>query len=209
MSAGADTAVTLTGSAFTNYVGDFQWTSVVALTASNGSVVTLIPDSVTSSVLTVTIPGTTAAGNYELRAAKSTARSNPVVISVIPSVVITGDSCQKKKGILNVTGSGFGDKPAGTNDYINVAINGSTVDEADLMAWNDTQIRVSVSSCPKNATITVNATFGSASNGDSGGPGDPPSEPEICDDGVDNDGDGAVDCDDRDCRRDRVCKRNK
>jgi hypothetical protein len=173
MTAGTDRAVTLTGSAFTNYVGANLWTSVVKMTASDGSAVILTPDSITSDQMIVTIPGTTAAGNYELNAAKGTASSNPVVISVIPAVVITDDSCRKKQGILTIDGSGFGDKPAGTNDYINVAINGNTVDEADITSWTDTRIRVSVSSCSNNAAITVNATFGSASNGDSGG-GDPP-----------------------------------
>jgi hypothetical protein len=186
-----------------------ELTSNVVLMDADGSAITLTPDTISENSMSVTIPGTISVGNHEVRVVKITEESNPVVMTVVPDVVITEDSCQKKKRILTVTGSGFGDKPAGTNDYINVAINGNTVDEADLMAWSDTQIRVSVNSCPKNAAITVNATFGSASNGDSGGPGDPPSEPEICTDGVDNDGDGAVDCDDRDCRRDKACKRNK
>ena len=35
----------------------------------------------------------------------------------------------------------------------------------------------------------------------SGGGGDT----EVCDDGLDKDGDGRVDCDDRDCRQDSAC----
>jgi Tol biopolymer transport system component len=40
-----------------------------------------------------------------------------------------------------------------------------------------------------------------------GGPDDPPVGDEVCDDGVDNDGDGLVDCSDRlDCLRDPACR---
>jgi hypothetical protein len=170
MTAGADRAVNLTGSAFTNIVGTFLLTSDVELTASDGSSVILTPDSITSSAMTVTIPGTTAVGNYDLKAVKETAESNPVVISVVPAATITDDSCQKKKGILTINGSGFGEQPAGSEAYINVQVNGQTV---ETLSWSDTQITASVSSCQRNAVLTVNTTFGSVSNGDSGG-GDPP-----------------------------------
>ncbi len=42
-------------------------------------------------------------------------------------------------------------------------------------------------------------TKGKACEGGSSG------DPEICDDGLDNDGDGDTDCDDRDCRKDSAC----
>lgn len=35
---------------------------------------------------------------------------------------------------------------------------------------------------------------------------DPPTETEICDDGIDNDADGRIDCTDNDCRKDSICK---
>lgn len=197
LKAGSDTAVTLTGAAFTNMSEGIELTSNVVLTAVDGSLITLIPDTISENALTVTISGTTPVGNYHVRAVKGTEESNPVAITVVPAVAITDDSCQKKKRVLTIHGSGFGDKPAGTNDYINVAINGNTVDEADVMSWSDVQIKVSVNSCPKNALIQVNALFGSATNTDGGGP--PPGETEICDDGIDNDNDGLVDCDDNDC----------
>ena len=202
LTAGSDTAVTLIGAAFTNMSEGSELTSNVVLMAADGSAITLTPDTISENSMSVMIPGTISVGNHEVRAVKITEESNPVVISVIPAVIITDDSCQKKKRVLTITGSGFGTKPTGTNDYINVAINGNTVDEAAVMAWSDTQIKVSVNSCPKNATITVNATFGSASNGDSGGGTDP----EICDDGVDNDGDGQVDCEDGDCTNAQNCQ---
>lgn len=35
---------------------------------------------------------------------------------------------------------------------------------------------------------------------------EPPADPEICDDGIDNDGDGLTDCSDKDCRQNPACK---
>jgi hypothetical protein len=166
MTAGTDTAVTLTGAAFTNLFAGFNWTSSVVLTAADSSSVTLIPDSITGNQLTVTVPGTTATGNYKIRAEKGIyAASNPVVISVKPEVAITDTDCDRKKGVLTINGSGFGEKPAGTDAYINAELNGQSV---EIMYWSDTQIRASVSRCSNNATITVNALYGSATNGDSG-----------------------------------------
>jgi len=42
-------------------------------------------------------------------------------------------------------------------------------------------------------------------NGGGGGGGGGGGDPEICDDGLDNDGDGKTDCADRDCRNDPAC----
>ncbi|MCJ7819641.1 MAG: hypothetical protein MUP53_00435 [Bacteroidales bacterium] len=171
VTAGTDTTVTLTGSALTNLVGTYLWSSDISMTAADGSAVTLIPESVTSNQLAVTIPAATAPGNYALRAVKGTyAASNPIVISVTPEVAIAAFSCNKKKSVLSVRGSGFGEKPAGTDDYINVQVNGESV---DVISWSDTQIRASVSGCSSNAAITVNALMGSATSGDSGKPAKP------------------------------------
>ena len=171
LTAGVDTAVTLTGSALTNLVYTFRWTSEITITADDGTSVILTPDSITSNQLTVTIPGTTSPGNYVLRAVKGTnAESNPVVIAVVPEVVITDTSCKKKKGILTITGSGFGDKPAGTDAYINAQVNGQTV---DITSWSDTFITASISSCQNNAAITVHALMGSATSSGNGS-GKPP-----------------------------------
>jgi hypothetical protein len=167
MATGTDTAVTLTGAALTNVIGGFQLKSDVTMTAADGSSVTLTPDSISQGLLTVTVPGMTAPGNYAIRAVKGPAESNPVVISVTPAVVITDSSCNRKKGVLTINGSGFSEKPEGTDDYINVEVDGQTV---DIVSWSDTQIKASVSSCTKRAIITVNALFGSATN-DSGGGG--------------------------------------
>ena len=169
--AGTDTAVTLTGSALTNHAGSYKWTSEITLTAADGSITTLTPQSINSKRLTVTVPGTTAPGTYVLRAVKGTsAASNPIVISVKPEVVIASSSCDRKKGVLSVNGSGFGEKPAGTDAYINVEVNGQSM---NVTSWSDTRITASVSSCSNNAVITVNALMGSATSGSSGKPAKP------------------------------------
>jgi hypothetical protein len=165
MTSGTDTTVTLTGAAFTNTVmGTIELICDVELTASDGSTTTLTPDSVTESEIVVTLPSTLAVGNYDLRAVKGSKSSNPVIVSVTPAVAITDTACSKKKGVLTITGSGFSEKPEGTDEYINVQVNGQTV---DLMSWTNTRIRASVSGCSNKDTVTVNSLYDSASSGSS------------------------------------------
>jgi hypothetical protein len=171
ITAGTDRAVTLRGSALTNLAGSYRWTSGITLTAADGSTTTLTPDSISSNQLTVTVPGTTAPGNYALRAVKGDdAKSNPVIITVVPQVVITSVSCDLKKGVLSVNGAGFGEKVPGTDDYINVQVDDQVM---DIISWSDTRINAPVYSCQKNARVTVHALYGSAVNGSSGGSGKP------------------------------------
>jgi hypothetical protein len=178
VTAGADTTVTLTGVALTNLIDTgaelIELASAAELTASDGSVTSITPDSVTQSEMVVTLSGLSA-GNYDLRAVKGPNASNPVVVAVTDAVTMTDSSCNRKKGTLTIDGSGFGDKPEGTDDYINVQVDDQTV---DIISWSDTQIKASVSSCSKRATVTVNALYGSASSDDSGsGGGGKPDKP--------------------------------
>jgi hypothetical protein len=161
ITAGTNTEVTLTGVAFTNLVGAYQWISDVSLTAADGSSTILSPDSITQGSLAVTIPGTTPTGNYTLQAVKgSYAASNPVVISIKPEVVIT--DVERNGDILFITGSGFGDDPPeGAEEYLNVEVDGVPV---LITGWTDTEITASVSDC--DGTVTVNALFGSDTDGE-------------------------------------------
>jgi hypothetical protein len=167
MITGTDTVVTLTGEAFTNLVSGFDFTSSVVLTAADSSSVTLTPNSINSNQLVVTIPGTTAPGNYFLRAVKGSAESNPVVISVKPAVTITDVKCVKRRGRVTIKGTGFGEKLEGTDAYMNVKVNGET---ADIISWNDSRIKIAVSRCSNDDDITVNALYGSASTGSAAPP---------------------------------------
>jgi hypothetical protein len=158
---GTDTAVTLTGAAFTNMDAGVELSSDVVLIALDGSFTTLIPDSVSQDSITVTVPGTLAKGNYKVKAVKLDKYSNPKVISVKPSVDILDIDCSSKSGQLTITGSGFGEKPDGTDEYLNVEVNGQVV---EVISWTDTEIRVSVPECKRKGqlAVTVNALFGSA-----------------------------------------------
>jgi len=180
MTAGTDTAFILTGAAFTNLIGTYEWVSDVLLTAVDGSSVTLTPDSITQRSLTVTIPGTTATGNYILQAVKGTyATSNPVAISIKPEVVI--DDVVTVGSTLTITGSGFGDSPPeGSGDYLNVEVNGVP---ADISSWTDTEITASVSgygASSTGGTVTVNALYCNATFSGS--------SCEVCAADCDNDG---------------------
>ena len=157
MTAGANTPVTLTGSSFTNTVGTYVWKSTVVLTAENGFTIPLTPSTIDGCSLTVTIPGTTPAGNYELRAVKNTTQSNPVVVSIKPAVVITNVTCFKCLGTMVITGSGFSDYSEGTDEDINVTEDGRML---NVISWSPTQIQASGARC--SGAVTVNALFGSA-----------------------------------------------
>jgi hypothetical protein len=113
--AGTDTSITISGNALQNMIMGNLVTADVELTAADGSTTTLTPDAVSDLSMDVTIPGTLATGNYALRAVKGSSQSNAAVISIIPGVTITGVDCDKKRGVLTVTGSGFGDKVPGTD----------------------------------------------------------------------------------------------
>jgi len=163
VTAGTNTPVTLSGSAFTNLDQGIERLSSIVLTAADGSTASLTADSISADSLTVTIPDTIATGNYALRAAKNSKESNPVTISVKPAVTITEVKCRKRRGMLIIRGSGFGDKIEGTDAYINIVVNGEMV---DIIAWKEDRIKASVSRCSTDLDVTVNALFGSATTGD-------------------------------------------
>jgi hypothetical protein len=161
--AGTDTAVILTGSSFTNVMGDTQYTSQVALTAADGSSATLTPDAMDQGSLAVTIPGDTAPGNYNLSAVKAGSASNPAVISIKPQVTITGATGKKT---VTITGSGFAGYAAGSITSVtgskgkNKKKNGAV--EGAIVSWSDTKIEAEFKKRPKE--ITVNSVFGSATS---------------------------------------------
>jgi hypothetical protein len=158
MTAGTDTPVTLTGSAFTNQTTSNQWLSDVALTAADGSSLILTPDSITENSLTVTIPGAAVPGNYALQAVKDEyTLSNPVSLSIKPAVVIDDVDCSKCMGTMTITGSGFSENVDGTDEYISVEEDGRPV---NIISWTDTEILLSGARC--RGTVTINALFGSA-----------------------------------------------
>jgi hypothetical protein len=163
--AGTDTEVTLAGASFTNVTGGTEYVSDVALTAGDGSSVTLTPDVVDLGELVVTIPGDTAPGNYDVRAVKADVASNPAVISVTPKVIINGATGD---ATLTIRGSGFGGYAAGSGTTVTGTIarggkNKTTrTVEAEIVSWSDTKIEVDFASRPDE--VTVSSVFGSATS---------------------------------------------
>jgi hypothetical protein len=156
---GTDTTVDIIGTAFTNMDQGTELLSDVELTAEDGTSTSLIPDAISEGSITVTIPGILSAGNYRVKAVKQGKFSNPKVITIEPAVTISDVSCRKKQGIITITGSGFGQKPVGSDAHINVKVNGQI---SDPLSWSNAEIRVSVPDCNGQQTVTVNALFGSA-----------------------------------------------
>jgi hypothetical protein len=168
--AGTNTAVTLTGASFTNITGANQYVSDVALTAADGSSVTLTPDLTDQGSMSVTIPGETAPGNYDVQAVKEDSAgddvaSNPAVISIKPQVVITRASGYST---VRINGSGFGGYAAGSGTSVTGTVtigipgNGKTKTvEAAIVSWSDTTIEADFGARRAPDDITVNSVFGS------------------------------------------------
>ena len=165
--AGTENTVILTGSAFTNITGGTMFESDVVLTASDGSSVTLTPDMILEhEALAVTIPGDMAPGNYRIQASKPdgeenpSARSNPVVVSVIP--VVTINNVSAARGTVTITGSGFGGYAKGSG----TAVVGTTrtrnlrgESQAKIISWSDTRIKANFGSRAPSE-VTVRSVFG-------------------------------------------------
>ncbi len=171
-SAGTDTVVTLLGSAFTNTTGETLYESEVVLTAANGSSVTLTPDAIDELALTVTIPRTTAAGNYNLQAVKTDeagnpVASNPVVISIRPEVIINKATYD---GTVTIKGSGLGGYMMDSGTSVTGKIitgkgkdKTTTTTEATIVSWSDTTIEADFGGSNPNE-VTVDSVFGSATS---------------------------------------------
>jgi hypothetical protein len=139
--------------------------SDVALTAGDGSSVTLTPDVVDLGALVVTIPGDTAPGNYDVRAVKADVASNPAVISVTPKVVITRTSGTTT---VKINGRGFAGHQEGSGTSVTgKVIKGkgkhrtTTIVEAEIVSWSDTSIEADFGSS-RPSEVTVSSVFGDA-----------------------------------------------
>ena len=163
--AGTDTTVTLRGASFANVTEGTEYVSDVALTAGDGSSVTLTADVVDLGALEVTIPADTAPGNYDVRAVKADVSSNPAVISVTPKVVITETSGTTT---ITITGSGFAGYAAGSGTSVTGKVitrkgkkRSVTTVEAEIVSWSDTAIEADFGSSRPNE-VTVSSVFGNA-----------------------------------------------
>ena len=168
--AGTDTTVVVTGSAFTNMAGGVLFESQVSMTAADGSSVTLPPSFIDRSLMAVTIPADTAPGNYDLRAVKAEFSSNPVPISIVPEVVITE---AVSDGVVTIAGSGFGRYAEGSGTMVTGTVaagkgrgkkapNDATVELATILSWINTKIVAQFVATPKH--LTVYSVYGTAAS---------------------------------------------
>ncbi|MHB8811461.1 MAG: PKD domain-containing protein [Desulfobulbaceae bacterium] len=159
--AGVETLVTLTGSAFTNTVqgpeGPIEVSSNVVLTAADGTKITLTPSMITESSMNIVLPATLTAGNYELRAVKGSSTSNPMVMAVIPALTIDSAICSNN--IVVVSGSGFKQYVDANNSGTGVRIAGGN--KCSVNSWTDTLIEADCGTC--SGTVEVSSIFATAS----------------------------------------------
>ena len=152
---GVETQILLVGSAFTNVTaqGDLI-ESVVTLAGADGDPIVLIPDTIQSSSLEVTIPGDLAAGAYDLRVAKADVQSDALKIIITPQVSIASAVYNKATGELTITGSGFTEAVVSANSgtSVDAAVNvggGKNVTavsvDAIVVDWTATNIVLSAS----------------------------------------------------------------
>ena len=168
VTAGVETSITITGSVFINDV----YSSVVSLTASDGTETTLTPTEISGTSMMVTIPADLACGNYAVRAVKVSQVSNCVNISLVPDVVIT--SVDRGIGSATIAGSGF-------CDYVNATDSGTAVTmtytkvvgkgvlartvtltkPCPVLSWTNNEIVVECT--PYDCTLKVDSVYGSTS----------------------------------------------
>jgi hypothetical protein len=160
---GTNTLITVTGTAFTNKSKGTLLFSNIAITAENGTESVFIPDTITESTIEVTIPSAFLPGSYTLRALKVDKYSNPKVLTIKPSVIITDasirQSCGSCTGELTINGSGFGPSPPpGTESFYHVKQDGVILPST---TWTDTLIKSTGAACD-GKSITITGFYGSA-----------------------------------------------
>ncbi len=144
---GQGATLTIKGDTFVNSVGTTVYRPVVELV--KGDVVTrLYPTSVNATELTVDVPGTLAAGNYDLRLVKNDAVSNKLTLVVAQPITVT--SATVANNIVTIKGTGFGQATGSV-------FAGATAGR--VQTWTDTQISV-VLSAQAGAEVSVVSASG-------------------------------------------------
>ncbi len=145
---GVPTTLTITGSNFVNPDGNY--TSMVTVDG-----VTYTPTSLTATQIVVNIPALTA-GVHQLQLVKGRDTLSKLwVLTVAPNPTIT--SASLKKGVLTITGSGFGAMPVTTPQYY-VSVkdtSGNQIVSTSVLSWSDTQIKIRNSAAYSGGKVTV------------------------------------------------------
>jgi hypothetical protein len=156
VTAGVETSVIVTGSVFINDM----YSSIVSLTAPDGTETILTPTEISGTSMVVTIPADLGRGNYALRAVKANQVSNCVNLSVMPAVVITSSTC--KDGIVTITGSGFGLYVDALGSETGVTLTAPAGD-CTIISWTDTEIVADFGTCISGSAVAVSSVYGAAS----------------------------------------------
>jgi len=159
VTAGTTAVITATGSGFTKNVittpdGDIVLTSKVVLTPLDGTPVDLVPTVITEDSLTVTLPATLKAGNYDFRVVKADKASNAVHLSVVPAMKNTSIVCSGSN--VTITGTGYSQYIDGLNSGAGlVALDkrGKNV-PCTVKTWNDTKITATCAVCPSSVSVS-------------------------------------------------------
>lgn len=150
------TVITLTG---TNFV-QANSTTVVNI----DDTINLAPDTISNSQITVTV--NLAAGNHYIKVVKTDAIENvPKPSDIKPLTVVskvTITSAKLSKGVITISGSEFGTKPATkAQQYVSINHVGKVYYSDNIVSWNNTQIKVKKTSTPaavKGDIVTVITT---------------------------------------------------
>jgi len=160
LTANQATVVTITGD---NFVQDTYTTTVNV----DGNSIT--PTSVTNSQIVVNVPAL-AAGVHQIQVVKTGATdstsSKLSALTVVSPVTIS--SAKLRKGVITITGTGFGTEPAqDANQYVTIAKSDGTIFYSDsITSWSTTTIKAKKTTTPAAAvgdTVTVTTPTGSAS----------------------------------------------
>lgn len=156
------TVITLSG---TNFVQENSTTLVNIDDTTN-----LTPDTITNGQITVTV--NLAAGAHYIKVVKTDSVENvPKPSDIKPLTVVnkvTITSAKLFKGVITITGTGFGTKPAtNAQQYVTIKHAGTVYYSDSISSWSNTQIKAKKTSTPaavKGDIVTVvTANSGEAS----------------------------------------------
>lgn len=149
--AGTAATLTITGSDFkSGGIGGMDYTAIVNV---DGTAYT--PASITDAQITVDIPALSA-GTHQIQVVK-----NGEVLSKLSTLVAApGPTITKatvSKGVVTITGTGFGTKPAtNSNMYVSVKdANGNQIASTSITSWSTTTIKAKNSAASRGSVVTV------------------------------------------------------
>jgi hypothetical protein len=165
---GEETEVTIVGSNFVTTSDGTTYTSNVVIQDEDGVAITLEPDTITATELTVTIPGLDT-GNYGVQLIKTGLKSNLLPVPVAPEVSIESATVDPN-GTVTVIGTGFGKvNPKEYNDRLgigpvktdNIKVK-KIVEEPKVKEWEDTQVVFSSAEAREDgARFDISTPYGS------------------------------------------------